>query len=210
MIAGLGTSGERPADPYVSPGPRTSLYSVGDTAIPGGSMLIDVHSANGEDNQWAKPIINVSGAEGWFQIEGLTCTGGCYGATIAATISQHAPSSFVFRLASFQSGFSEMPIRLTQVGTGDVQVNLSWHASSAIDLHVIEPSGEELSEANKGPSATGGQFDMGPDGDCAADGRTENIFWPSRPHLGEATQFSWGIARLAAAGPFSRPRHDTP
>ena len=32
----------------------------------------------------------------------------------------------------------------------------------------------------KGPSATGGQFDMGPDGDCAADGRTENIFWPSR------------------------------
>ena len=187
-IAGHGTGGERPQNPYITPGARTTLYSLGGTAIPGGSTLIDVGPGPGS-GAWGNPIINVSGADGWFQLTPFVCGfGGCH-ATLAATISQHAPLSFVLRLASEQSGYSEMPIRLARVGTGDVQVNLSWDASSGIDLHVIEPSGEELYEANKGPSATGGQFDLGPEGDCAADGRTENIFWPS----GRAPRGSYSV-----------------
>ena len=30
------------------------------------------------------------------------------------------------------------------VGTGDVQVSLTWSAASDLDLHVVEPSGEEI------------------------------------------------------------------
>ena len=52
--------------------------------------------------------------------------------------------------------------------------------AGSIDLHVVEPSGDEIYSANKGPSATGGQLDLGPESDCSIDGlHRENIYWPT-------------------------------
>ena len=71
--------------------------------------------------------------------------------------------------------------------SGDVQVSVSWDAPSDVDLHVVEPSGEELYDANSA-SATGGQLDVDSNAGCAIDGRQiENVRWPGRAPGGSYT-----------------------
>ncbi len=64
------------------------------------------------------------------------------------------------------------------LGTGDVQVTLRWSTDTDLDLHVIDPSGSEISFGARS-SATGGQLDVD---DVPEPGDTgphvENIFWP--------------------------------
>ncbi len=64
------------------------------------------------------------------------------------------------------------------LGTGDVQITLTWPEHTDIDLHVIEPSGEEIVYYHP-TSATGGQLDR--DNYCSnwIAGYPENIYWPS-------------------------------
>ncbi len=64
------------------------------------------------------------------------------------------------------------------VGTGDVQVTLSWDADSDVDLHVVDPSGEEIFYAHR-RSASGGTLDLDSNAGCDIDHvRNENITWP--------------------------------
>ena len=66
-----------------------------------------------------------------------------------------------------------------EVGTGDVQVTLTWDADSDVDLHVVEPGGDEIYWGN--PSSTsGGTLDLDSNAACRLDGvRNENITWPA-------------------------------
>ncbi len=65
----------------------------------------------------------------------------------------------------------------TSVGTGDVQITLTWQVNVDLDLYVIEPSGTEIYYGNT-VSETSGQLDR--DNMCSelVIGRPENIFWP--------------------------------
>ncbi|RRR72251.1 MAG: FHA domain-containing protein [Candidatus Viridilinea halotolerans] len=69
-------------------------------------------------------------------------------------------------------------IQDTSVGTGDVQITLSWNASIDLDLYVTDPNGETIFYGNTS-SSSGGQLDR--DNLCSnmVVGRPENIFWPS-------------------------------
>jgi len=66
------------------------------------------------------------------------------------------------------------------LGTGDVQVTLSWSDINDLDLHVIDPNGEEVYYGNR-MSTTGGTLDV--DANAACNNTTtspkENIFWPA-------------------------------
>ena len=64
------------------------------------------------------------------------------------------------------------------MGTGDVQVTLSWNANVDIDLHVKDPSGAEVYYNNPTVSS-GGQLDL--DNKCSnfVMGKPENIYWPT-------------------------------
>jgi len=67
---------------------------------------------------------------------------------------------------------------VTEVGTGDVQVTLSWDADSDVDLHVVAPGGEEVYYGRR-QSPSGGQLDLDSNAACRIDGvRNENITWP--------------------------------
>jgi hypothetical protein len=67
---------------------------------------------------------------------------------------------------------------VTQVGTGDVQVTLSWDADSDTDLHVVAPGGDEIYYARR-QSSSGGELDLDSNAGCTIDGiRNENITWP--------------------------------
>lgn len=65
-----------------------------------------------------------------------------------------------------------------QLGTGDVQVTLRWETPVDLDLHVFDPSGEEIWFQNAN-SASGGTLDVDANASCSDDPPVENIFWPT-------------------------------
>jgi uncharacterized protein YfaP (DUF2135 family) len=65
------------------------------------------------------------------------------------------------------------------LGTGDVQVTLRWEGEADLDLHVIDPSGEEIWFGNP-QSDSGGILDVDANGACEAlASPVENIYWPT-------------------------------
>ncbi len=73
-------------------------------------------------------------------------------------------------------------------GTGDLAFRLRWAGIQDLDLHVREPSGEEIWFADRF-SATGGVLDLDSNAACMSQALhpTENIFWP----LGHAPHGSY-------------------
>lgn len=74
---------------------------------------------------------------------------------------------------------AEQTIRVIRVGTGDVQISVAWTGASDVDLHVYEPSGEEVYFGNL-VSETGGTLDLDSNPACNIDNiNNENIVWPT-------------------------------
>ncbi|MEX2143577.1 MAG: hypothetical protein WD740_03205 [Anaerolineales bacterium] len=65
-----------------------------------------------------------------------------------------------------------------QLGTGDVQVTLRWENPVDLDLHVIDPSGEEIYFSHPS-SLSGGTLDVDANAGCDNDAPVENVFWPA-------------------------------
>jgi uncharacterized protein YfaP (DUF2135 family) len=67
------------------------------------------------------------------------------------------------------------------VGTGDIQVSVSWDEDSDVDLHVIDPMGDEVFFASK-VVPSGGTLDLDSNSGCDLDNvRNENITWGTAP-----------------------------
>ena len=68
------------------------------------------------------------------------------------------------------------------VGTGDVQLTLTWGSTADLDLAVQGPDGIVIDYTNRGPTDTGGQLDVDANVGCTDDdgieGAVENVFWP--------------------------------
>jgi hypothetical protein len=65
------------------------------------------------------------------------------------------------------------------LGSGDVQVTLIWNNGADLDLHVVDPAGEEIYFGHS-TSASGGQIDHDDTAGCGEPGsHVENIFWPA-------------------------------
>jgi hypothetical protein len=74
-----------------------------------------------------------------------------------------------------------VPLYIIGVGTGDVQINLHWDTLTDVDLHVLDPAGEEIYFGDK-TSVSGGQLDLDSYAACSFSndpGRgNENVYWP--------------------------------
>ena len=67
-----------------------------------------------------------------------------------------------------------------ELGTGDVQLTLTWESTNDLDLWVTDPAGESIFFDH--PSAdSGGQLDVDANADCQdlTTHPVENIFWPT-------------------------------
>lgn len=63
------------------------------------------------------------------------------------------------------------------VGTGDIQVTVNWDTEADVDLHVVDPNGQEIYWASR-TSASGGALDLDSNAACNGDGvSNENIVW---------------------------------
>ena len=67
------------------------------------------------------------------------------------------------------------------LGTGDIQVTLSWETTDDLDLSVTGPDAQSVSWNNPGPSSSGGRIDRDDNSACAAITQSplENIYWPA-------------------------------
>jgi hypothetical protein len=91
------------------------------------------------------------------------------------------------------------------LGTGDVQVTLRWEAAADLDLHVIDPNGEEI-WYNYRYASSGGELDVDANAGCQTvmERPVENVFWP----YGGAPRGSYQVSVVyfqdcGASGPVS-------
>jgi uncharacterized protein YfaP (DUF2135 family) len=71
--------------------------------------------------------------------------------------------------------------RVADRGTGDVQITLIWNTINDLDLHVVDPAGEEI-YFNSPASSSGGLLDVDANGGCADNitpSPVENVYWPT-------------------------------
>jgi hypothetical protein len=88
---------------------------------------------------------------------------------LAALSGCHSPSS---------------PSGSTGSGSSSLSITATWDAAADIDLHVIEPSGVEISWLNPGPTDSGGVLDGDAEQDCkpTGAGNKEVVHWSSAPN----------------------------
>jgi len=170
-------------------GPSVML-SGNQTVVNGGTVVLDVTG----DAPFSQIIVTLAG-----KTQGITSSSdsglGSYfevtlpspqtSASLLLAFPQELPTaSFDMFVGVVGEGgaagpFAATDFRVIQVGTGDIQVTLSWDADSDVDLHVVDPNGEEVYFANTEVSS-GGNLDLDSNAGCSIDDvRNENITWPT-------------------------------
>jgi hypothetical protein len=124
-------------------------------------------------------IVAVDGVDGYWELTGLTPKSG---QTILVTFAQTSRDPYVMEVGAGDGSsifeYTPFSIIYTSVGTGDVQVNVTWDKDMDVDLHVLDPHGVEIFYDNMTP-ATGGALDLDSNSGCSPiDGKNaENITW---------------------------------
>lgn len=74
----------------------------------------------------------------------------------------------------------ETQVNTPELGTGDVQITLTWNSTNDLDLWVTDPFGETIYYYHT-TSASQGQLDVDANRNCqnVTSSPVENIFWPS-------------------------------
>ncbi len=74
----------------------------------------------------------------------------------------------------------EVPLSLTAVPAGDVQVAITWPTLTDVDLSVVDPDGNKL-DINNSTVLTGGTLDLTQGQECQTpDPAAESLHWPHR------------------------------
>jgi uncharacterized protein YfaP (DUF2135 family) len=102
------------------------------------------------------------------------------GVVVVGGVLLLASTFFLPGILNDLAGFTGFSLPGTEtLGTGDVQVTLRWDNEADLDLHVIDPDGEEIWFANP-ESASGGILDVDANGACeGASQPVENVYWPT-------------------------------
>ena len=149
------------------------------TILPGGSNPINVETGNS-----AKSIlIGVSGVNGYFNLPVGTENNQNGNRETTVTIllgqglNQDLSIKFMASDGNGSFGYPEiLDVNYMYAGTGLLQISLSWDQENDVDLHLIEPNGEEIFYGHS-YSGNGGQLDVDSNPACNLDYiNNENIF----------------------------------
>lgn len=146
------------------------------TAINGGTNPVTI----GSTTALSKVYVSVNGVPGYYDVP-VSGTGTSVSLVLSLAVAIPT-ATFDLAFSGVSSGGAVgtpavLSSRVTSVGTGDVQISLSWDRNSDADLHVVDPSGEEIYWGNR-RSASGGKLDLDSNSGCNIDGqRNENITW---------------------------------
>ncbi len=159
-------------------GAGATLLVTGSSAmITGGSALRDVSSGTA----FTRLIVAIQGVDGYWE---LTLPVAVTAAELVMTLAQNIPeASFTVNFAAGTAGgigvYSSEMVAVLVVGTGDVQVSVTWNSNADVDLHVVDPTNAEIYWFSS-TSPSGGTLDLDSNAACAGDNiRNENITWPT-------------------------------
>ena len=132
-------------------------------------------------------IIRLGGVNGFYQIA-LEDSSTAF--DILLSLSANAPAGAVDCICQGrregETMFGEpitVPIEILNVGSGELQINLTWNTDADLDLHLFEPDGTQIFYGNT-TSSTGGQLDLDANVGCGNVG-VENIFYNQVPPVGQ-------------------------
>jgi len=165
---------ERGDPPAAGAGPTARVTSP-EAAINGGTAHVTVEGSGAFDHV----IVAVEGLPGYYlvalpvPVSSLELL-----ITLAQDLEQ---TTFTLHYAIGNAGaigaYAAVPATLVAVPTGEVQVSISWDAESDVDLHVIDPNGDEVYYGQRVVSS-GGTLDLDSNAACAIDHvKNENITW---------------------------------
>ena len=175
----------------VGTSPQTIQVNMNETAIPGGSSYVSVVS----EVPARKVLVGMKGQVGYYEVVPSNKDDNAY--SFIMTIDQHidlgeGETSFNVQVAIVDendniSQIYETNVNLMAVGTGNLQVSLSFDNAKDVDLHLIEPEyldmyGEPVSFYDRHiyygirVSSAGGELDLDSNVDCQIDNiNNENI-----------------------------------
>lgn len=183
---GLLRSGSAPAS---SSGPRITVGG-NQNVINGGTLSVSINGNAPFNAVYMFIGGRTLGVVGEFGggIEGhyeMRLPGSQTAASVLLTFPQEIPLNefeLLFAVADASGAvgpYASLMTTVTAVGTGDVQVTLSWNVDSDVDLHVVAPGNDEIYYGRR-ESPTGGKLDLDSNAGCDIDGvRNENITWPA-------------------------------
>jgi len=175
-----------PASNSALPAPNISATNT--TVVTGGSTQLQFDMSS-----FANPgsivglLVGLSTHSGYFQIPLDNAGAGLIQTLLKVrpyAPSETAPQTLPLVVAARDekgrvSNQRTLTLTVVQVGTGDIQVNVSWDNATDIDLHVVEPGGCELYWGNKS-CGSGAFLDLDSNVSCDIDGvNNENAYWPA-------------------------------
>ena len=175
--------------PSVGTEPARFTSSVGDLdAVTGGPVTIPLGWEGADRLDGRRIYFTYPGMRGFFVVPAPS---GDAPLLLSVLIAPEAPGGELVLQLAIDDGQStpdapnvgptfSIALHVIAVRSGALQVNLYWDTLADLDLHVFEPSGEEIYH-NHTPSLSGGQPDLDSYAACsAADGGRgiENVFWP--------------------------------
>jgi uncharacterized protein YfaP (DUF2135 family) len=152
------------------------------SVVTGGSASLTLAS----ESAFERVIVGVNGLDGYYE---LTLPSGANTAGLVLGVaSSAAEAELQLRVAvetdDAVSAYALQPLEIHHVGSGDVQISVSWSGASDVDLRVTDPSGELIYFDNP-TSESGGTLDLDSNASCTIDGvNSENVVWPTghAPH----------------------------
>jgi hypothetical protein len=145
--------------------------------ISGSAVIVTVYvSVSGQTGYWSIPV-----PAGNTLASVLLTFASALGATQDGGSSLQL--SIIFEVADGSGNVSPpqaVPTQITVVGTGDVEVALSWDVDNDLDLHVVDPTGNEVFYGNAFDPTSGVQLlDLDSNAGCEIDGiNNEHVVWP--------------------------------
>jgi hypothetical protein len=173
------------AAPSPAGGPSASVAGVS-IMINGGSSQQTVTGGS----SFTRVIVAISGFNNYYE---LTLPGGTGSEAVVLSANPSAyAANLVFRYAVADAqgvgAYSQQSVRFLRVGTGDIQISVAWTDSADVDLHVIDPNGEQIYFGHRN-SASGGTLDLDANAACGRNTFTdgsppafvsnENVVWPT-------------------------------
>jgi hypothetical protein len=182
--AGVDASFHSGFPPAEGSGPVINLGGSG-AMITGGSAIRTVSSPTA----FTRIIVAVDGVDGYWEI---TLPTAVTAEELVLTLAQSLPETtfnvdFALGGAGGVGNWGSEYVQVLIVGTGVVQVSVTWNTSADVDLYVVDAVGEEIYYGDQ-QAGSGGFLDLDSNAACSGDNiRNENITWPESAPAGTYT-----------------------